>query len=175
ARAAPVGGAEERLQAAAGGLERDGHPLVAQARRERERRADGTRLERQHDRVDPRHHGLARRDHREPLEPEREADSRDVGPRERGDEPIVAPAPADGVLRAESTGDDLERRPAVVVEPADETWVHDIRDPFLVEQRADLVEVHAARLAQAVEHYRGAPDDGAAALDLAVEDAERVT
>ena len=90
------------------------------------------------------------------------------------DEPVVAAAAADAALRAEAVGVELEGGARVVVEAAHQAEVEVRLEPGPLHQREHRVEVLAALRAQVVDDARRLVEHGAAALDLAVEGAQRI-
>ena len=78
----------------------------------------------------------------QPVEADPEPDARRRPAAEQLDQAVVAAAAADRLLLALATRDvELERRPRVVVEPADQPGLEPVRDAERVEVRADGREV----------------------------------
>ena len=94
---------------------------------------------------------------------------------ERLDEPVVAAAARDGGLRAERVARELVGGADVVVEAADEPAVHLVGDAERVERRPSPGRSASRQPSQSRSRSRGARvEHRLAALDLAVEDAQRV-
>ena len=82
----------------------------------------------------------------EPVEPDPEPDPGRRPPAEQLDQAVVPPAAADRLLLALAPGDvELERRPRVVVEAADEAGLEPVRHAERVEVGPDAGEVLGAR------------------------------
>ncbi len=94
-------------------------------------------------------------------------------PTDRLDEPVVAPAAADGRVRVLERGDELEGRARVVVEATHERRVEDVRHAVEVELRAHPVEVLAAGFAQRLTDLRRPFEGRAKRGILHVEDLQR--
>ncbi len=90
------------------------------------------------------------------------------------DEPVVAAAAADAALRAEAVGLELEGGARVVVEAAHQAEVEVRLQTRPLHEPQDRVEVPATVGAQVVDEARRLVEHGAAALDLAVEGAQRI-
>ncbi len=78
------------------------------------------------------------------------------------------------LFAAEHARDPLERRARVVVESAHQPRVELVRDPGRVQALANRGEVLGARLAQVIGDRRRGQHEVLVAVDLAVEDAQRV-
>src|SRR6476619_7210461 len=135
-----------------------GDPLGTQQRRDPQPIDGRRRIGTDHDRSG----GVARRGgfaraalfvegEQQPIEPDPETDPRGRPPAEQLDEAVVPPSPTQSLLLTLATLDvELERRPRVVVEPADEPRLQAIRDAERVEMRAHRGEMRGARIAQPI-------------------------
>jgi len=103
-----------------------------------------------------------------------EADAGRRRPAELFDEAVVASSAADAALGAEQVGAELERRPRVVVEAADEAEVELGVEAHATQQVEHGVEVGPAVRTEVVADARRLVEHRAARLDLAVERAQRV-
>ena len=98
--------------------------------------------------------GVRQREH-DPVEPDPEADPGRRLATEELDEPVVTAASTECLLLALGTAPiELERRPGVVVEAADERWLEPVTHAERVEMRPDLGEVRRTCLAQQVRDLR---------------------
>lgn len=110
----------------------------------------------------------------QPLHAKAEADAGARGAAELLDQPVVPAAAADGALRADALGKDLEHGPGIVIQPAHERGGELVAHAHRVQQHKESVHVRAAVVAEKVHDVRRLGDDLAARGRLAVEDAQRV-
>ena len=100
---------------------------------------DAARLQREHD----------------PGQPDPEADPGRRLAAEKLDEPVISATPTEGLLLPlGATPVELERRPGVVVEAADERGLEPVAHPERVEMRPDVGEMRCTWLAQQVRDLR---------------------
>ena len=97
-----------------------------------------------------------------------------LGGAELLDQPVVASAGADGVLRAEPVGGPLEHRPAVVIEATYQPGIADIVDAQRIEPGPQRGEVCCRLLVQVRDQLRRLGDQRLQVRVLAVQDAQRV-
>ena len=109
----------------------------------------------------------------QPFDPGAEADPGSVLTADLLDQAVVTTADADRALRAVLGPDELEDRPGVVVEAADEGGHELVIDPVGIEERSDRVEVLAARVAERLPDLRGVLQGSAHPLVLHIKDLQR--
>src|SRR5690242_11876302 len=94
---------------------------------------------------------------------------------DRFNEAVVATAGKHRALRAQPIGDELERRVAVVIEPANETRRALPGDAGGIEPGGDLAEEIGRFAGQKFVDSRRAVDDRPIGMRLAVEDTQRIS
>ena len=132
--------------------------------RRRRRRRRASRLE---------YDALVLEREQQPLDAGAEPDARRRRAADLLDEPVVATAAADRRVGVLVRPDELEGGARVVVEPAHERRVEDVRHAERVEPRAHLGEVRAAGVAERVADLRRVVERGAQRGILDVEDLQR--
>ena len=110
----------------------------------------------------------------EPLLSHAEADARGGRTAERLHQAVVAATAGHGRLGSERVARELVGGAHVVVEAADEPWIHLVGDPQIVEPLANGVEVRPAPVAEPLEEARRLGQDRLAGGHLAVEHPQRV-
>src|SRR5207237_236339 len=109
----------------------------------------------------------------ETLDARAEADSRRWSAADLLDQPVIAAAAADRVLRADRLVLELEGRARVVVQPTHERRDELVAHAVGVEKAAHLLEVLAALVAERLPDLRRALESLLDPLALDVEDAQR--
>src|SRR5205814_195666 len=116
-----------------------------------------------------------RDEQREPLDSCGESDARHVAAAQLPHEAVVAPSAGDGALRAQTAGRDrLVGRARVVVEPAHELRIDEVRNAEAGERLAQPVEMGFAFVAEVRLHPRRARGHFLAPGILAVEHANGI-
>ena len=110
----------------------------------------------------------------EAVQAHAEAHRRHAAPAKAFHQAVVAPAGADGVLGAKGIGDPLEDAVGVVILAAHEQWIDAVAHTGLVEAAAQLVEVLAGCVVQALQRLGGIGDDGSGSCHFAVENTQGV-
>jgi hypothetical protein len=174
AGADPVGVLELALEAAAGEVDLDRDPRVAQFGRQRHRPLPLARVGDGDEGVAPLPRHLFVQRQQDPLDPGGEPDRGGRRPAELLDQAVVAAAAADLRLRPEPVADEGEDRPRVVVEAADQVRVDDVGDAGGVEQRPHLGEVLGVLPLQPLDDRRRARHHAPRPLIVGVEGAQRV-
>ncbi len=112
--------------------------------------------------------------HQEAFHPEREAHARHVRTAQRPHEAVVAAAAADRALRTEHARDDFKDGSSVVVEPAHDLRIYDVRDAGGIEKREQRGEMLAARVAKYRLERRRGFDERHVARILTIQHAQRI-
>ena len=123
-----------------------------------------------------REHALGIAGQQDPLDPRAEADAARPGRAAQGlDQPVVATATTDGVLRrVERVGRELEQRVVVVVEPADQPGLDLVRDPEDLQPLLHPIEARLRVRREVLQHLGRRGHHGLVLRPSGVQDPQRV-